>query len=1519
MKARKSFLALVASAMVVNMAPVATFANETDTAVNAETDLENTTSETSMSETNESEENAQPAEAAVKHLSLKFVDAEGNEVVVEDSEEEPKYSRSTEGEFESVQEGFYKTVFDLSELNEEISIDQEKLPEGIQAQFNSETKELTVIFGELLEDKEIVVELAKAVETDEAEQPTESEDEESDRTEEEIPGNVDNTIGDTDIAVTDENETAILTINFIYSDSKRPVGQPCVLEVQKNNPDEIAGEYPLPSPVGYELNKGTVVSGNGLDLRVDNGKLYYSVKNVQSDMNVFIEFAPAEVTYTVNYFQQNVDNDEYKQVDSVRHTGTTNTAIKDDLNPKDLYEGFYPLNYDKTEKIAADGSTVINIYYDRNYYMLSFDLDGGFGTEPVYGRYGAPVSVVDPQKPGHSFSGWEDENDMRVEEIPATIPAKNVKYKAIWDAEIVNFTVVFWTENANDDKYSMLESRTYREYAGAVVNSADYQNEINWDDKKHFSYNPDRNIDITVQGDGSTVVNVYFTRREYTYTLRRNRRVIHTFKAKYQQNIWDEWEFTANDVNYPHYDRWDQDKVASWKPTEKTDAGVIQRICRQQIMEGKNITWDFTTKDDGKTNYYYYFVESLPGAVGDKSYYEINYSQKYYLIQDFNQVVEKEEFFEIEGFTKKVATSQSRYGSETKIFPGKKYVSTGKRGTYRFYYTRNKYNLTFHNFDDKKVATDIPYELPLNDYFYEPSFPSGSVEEGSMVFEGWYTSEHFEPETKFDFSTEKMPAANVALFAHWVPVSHTVKFYTDHTMTTQHDKTHTVPHGSFIQEPVEAPVNPAGTFVGWFYKDENGNEKAFDLENSPVNRDLELYAKHTSDTIVSYTVKYVYKDPATNEEIEIAPQTVASGLVNITKTHPAKTGTDLNEGYQEGYFPEVRSSSIVLGVDEEKNVLTFYYVKAPTVPYVVRYVDSEGNTLLPEKPLKTSSAVVTEYAPFINGYVVDSYAKSLIVEYDTESSTPKNVIEFVYTKDSTRANYAVRHMLDDSDKPYAQSSGVDRVDAMLKPDPLTITNYVLEEVVVMNGDGSEIATVPADQWAAQAEFQLTEKGKIFEFRYAGTYQIYYKHNMLTPVVRKVSQDRQNGYDAAGAVPKSHLYAGLYEDETFTTPLKANGEHGKKLQPTTGRKYYVKTISNQYMIPALYMIYNINSDIVNRIDVVTTIDDNMYKSVSNGVGAGELFETLRVYNIAGGKDKTYKASDFSNVPSGLLSADMIHSYYPKVDEEIPTWVSKELAPSHVTPDGVNVGSRVSRIFTLPKMDRTKLEIQNILHTGDTTSVPSATAEYAPRKVKPAYELVEGVEDTKPEEPEKTTITVTKVVDGISSAEEKEKGNLVNAVAYPEVNGKVFAGWYADSAFTVPAKLDNVTEDITLYAQYIPMSELTENVKRLYRFGKNTSAEVSLQLDHDLFAEVTVDVTLNGSKVPVELTKKKVQVGSLFDKLFGKAKTVTEYSDTIKLKKESNTDILAVEWTLVTVDGTVVALPTASYTVTPSSIK
>lgn len=134
--------------------------------------------------------------------------------------------------------------------------------------------------------------------------------------------------------------------------------------------------------------------------KVENGA------TVTNPMTLKAHWDAAQVNYTINYWQQKVTDDKnatdaqktYEYVEAETKKATTGTPISAE-NLK-TYKGFKynANNSSKDVKISGDGSTIINVYYDRvlctvNFY--AYESTGWFGggswniIKTVTGLYGA--------------------------------------------------------------------------------------------------------------------------------------------------------------------------------------------------------------------------------------------------------------------------------------------------------------------------------------------------------------------------------------------------------------------------------------------------------------------------------------------------------------------------------------------------------------------------------------------------------------------------------------------------------------------------------------------------------------------------------------------------------------------------------------------------------------------------------------------------------------------------------------------------------------------------------------------------------------------------------------------------------------------------------------------------------------------------------------------------------------------------------------------------------------------------
>ena len=719
-----------------------------------------------------------------------------------------------------------------------------------------------------------------------------------------------------------------------------------------------------------------------------------------------VTYQPAEVDFTVKHYQQNVSNDEYTLVDTETKKGRTESKVGDNLAK--TYDGFYSLLYDSTTTIAADGSTVVEIYYDRYYYLMNFDLDGGYGVEPIYARYGANVSGIGtPTKPGYTFESWTPA-------VPATMPAGNTSYKANWKIGESGFTVVFWYENANDDGYSVAGTYKPANVApGTQKTSDNYKNQsFEGRDDKHFTYNAAKAETVTVAGDGSTVLNVYYTRNTYTLTFREltcEKRHTHnnscykvykTISDKYQADIHSNFPIKDGSVTI----WWDvPDGCESFK------AGTM--LGSIDTMPGENIVFEKSSAQSGAVLYYY--IETLNGETGTYTHDGKNFKlYKQITLEKECQLTYSEEFHNITGFTQWWSDPKFDKMEQGGVaYAG--YHDGGWFGNSYYYindknylcYTRNSYNLKFYNYnayvDDK--GGSVQYEAPLSSYDFVPKYPA-KLEANAYKFVGWYTTPGCYAGSEADLNTMTMPASDMILYAKWAPKTHTVRTFLKEEVIANGTPLNTwenVPHRTTVEKPAD-PTNGNYTFVGWFYR-ENSVEKAFDFSMS-ITKDLNLYAKWSSNKLVEYTIKYAVKN-ADETLTYIAEETKGSALAGTTKTFDAKTGTALYAGYQSGYFPEVSSHSLVMDINGN-NEYTFIYVQKEKVPYTVKYLEKDTNKVLrEEKNAETSDAVITEKFEQITGYAPDAYQKRLVLSADEK----ENVITFWYVKDEIHAPVQIIH------------------------------------------------------------------------------------------------------------------------------------------------------------------------------------------------------------------------------------------------------------------------------------------------------------------------------------------------------------------------------------------------------------------------------------------------------------------------------------------------------------------------------
>lgn len=852
--------------------------------------------------------------------------------------------------------------------------------------------------------------------------------------------------------------------------------------------------------------------------------VYLDIEDLQEDITIEVYYLPQETTYMVKRYTSNIYDDNYSLYSTEVLTGTVDTEIQAEDVEKEI-EGFTLLLYD-TVTIAADGSTVLNLYYEREYYLITFDMQGGYGVDPIYAKYGSTVTVTQtPTKTGYTFIGWDLDGDGEEDEIVSTMPAENLTYTALYTANSdCSFTIAYWLEDPDGEGARTYGENTYNYWgaetvenvtAGSVIDVSSYYDIPTEEEWTYYQYATYYTTDCVTTGDdvttvggaGNTTVNLYYTRSEYTlrffyaketngsyyvvggstygfgtsgtsdddtlqdllenvassewgeveelpevssdeydkytYGSETYNNVTYyylSFSAKYGQNIMDIWPayvlepvkisstHSQTSLTYAYFSAWNGERKVYYSQHNSN-----------QTIKGKYEILDYTVlydlssyEDSDVVNYLAFWENGVSGITwsipiewtyniyvsetGESDSYELKYS---YVVYDNNSTVSSQTAPSLSGYSlvssEGVANGTVTYEENETMYA---YIAN-------FYYVADQYELYFYNGNSiDKTYSDVSYGSSLEEYYYEPDLPNG-YEEDAYEFGGWYTSPECLDGTEWDFENDTMPANDLILYAKWTKIIHTVTLYytySDYVAQTDPYATIEIEHGEVYGDSYTI-TRDGYDYMGWYYIDDDGNKVIFSLTSMQITEDISLYAEWYSVPLIGFEISYVYIDSDGNE-IEIADKTTGSWYDGSTRVFKPKTGTDLYEGYQTNYFPEVSSHCLLIEYDDNGECkYTFYYIYAESMTYTVYYRDyttgedistdlfiDEDNKSNP-KVVTTTQSIVTEVFTPIQGYVPTTYQQTLIITADAT----ENVLIFYYIEDDENGIYYVSHYIETLD------------------------------------------------------------------------------------------------------------------------------------------------------------------------------------------------------------------------------------------------------------------------------------------------------------------------------------------------------------------------------------------------------------------------------------------------------------------------------------------------------------------------
>lgn len=473
---------------------------------------------------------------------------------------------------------------------------------------------------------------------------------------------------------------------------------------------------------------------------------------------------------------------------------------------------------DVSKNVTFGGKTSVSLYaIETEGYWVIFHTGEGSVVPPMFGPAGTTLSLQDvtaPTRVGYTFGGWYDNQAGTGTPIQQVNSAAEVYAK--WNPAQVNYTVIHWHENANDDQYSFKEMETKNGTTDGQTNAAA---------KSYDGFTAQTITQKTIRGDGSTIVNVYYKRNVYDVKF---------YEYKYSNYSWD-WQEIAKLRITAKYEANIEDK---WPTHNNSNTwatgysygrleGPYQVNLFKMPLGGKKF---YGPKTGNGSESAYYYVEVIPGESGE-DYQGVTYTLHHKdTSPGTGYKVTKEDQYPLEGYTYKEGTSIGRPYNNAK-----------------FYYTRNQYVITFINGGVTDKTVNKKYEQSIEDADYTPANPPAGKD--GYVFDGWHDNELGEGE-KYVFTGKTMPARNITLYAKWSAPTHKVTFDLGYDAPPEATTppTQTVQHRETAQQP-EDPTRDGFSFTGWY--DEDGSPFNF---ATLIVKDLRLTAHWLSNS--TFMIEY---------------------------------------------------------------------------------------------------------------------------------------------------------------------------------------------------------------------------------------------------------------------------------------------------------------------------------------------------------------------------------------------------------------------------------------------------------------------------------------------------------------------------------------------------------------------------------------------------------------------------------------------------------------------------------------
>ena len=492
--------------------------------------------------------------------------------------------------------------------------------------------------------------------------------------------------------------------------------------------------------------------------------------------------------------------------------------------------------------------------WDEAEFTITFDTDGGSVIAPITQKYGSEITApANPTKTGYTFTGWN-------EEIPSTMPAKNMTIKAQWQINKYSLNYVIDGTLYKSVKYAYNTAVTAEPAAEKVgYTFSGWQGEIP-------SVMPANDVTIT----GSFSIN------QYTITFDADGGTeIAPITQNYNTAITKPSDPTRTGYTFTGWDK----EIPSTMPAENMTIKALWQINQYTITfdtdggsEVTPITQDYNTEiampiSNNPTKEGYTFMgwnpelpEKMPlNGLSVKAQWQIKeYSLNYFVDGTlyksvkyaYNTAVTAEPAAEKAGYT-----FSGWQGEIPSVMPANDVTITGS-------FSINQYTITF----DADGGTEV---APITQNYNTSIAPPSNPTKEGYTFTGW---DKEIPST--------MPAENMTIKAQWQIKEYNLTYYVDGELYNSAKYV----YNSEVTAEAE-PTKVGYTFSGW-------------QEEIPSVMPANDVTITGTFTINQYTITF-----DTDGGTEVAP------ITQNYNTSIAKSSNPMKEGYTfTGWDKEIPSN-----------------------------------------------------------------------------------------------------------------------------------------------------------------------------------------------------------------------------------------------------------------------------------------------------------------------------------------------------------------------------------------------------------------------------------------------------------------------------------------------------------------------------------------------------------------------------------------------------------------------------------